>query len=146
MNTVYRAFYSIAFIVGCVVPMAVNADIAIIVNEENPTQQLTIQQVRNIFLGRVLEFPNGQAAIPVAQAEGSQDRRVFMRRLIQKSESQVKSYWARLMFSGNGSPPRELMDAEEVLNLVSLRPNLIGYMDASKVDDRGKIVFRLQTQ
>ncbi|NRB39177.1 MAG: hypothetical protein HRU20_12025 [Pseudomonadales bacterium] len=146
MRTAYRALCTLFFIVMGLLPGVVNADLVIVVNEKNSTQELTMQQVRNIFLGRVLEFPNGQAAIPVIQPEGSQDRRTFMRRLIHKSESQVNAYWARLMFSGNGSPPRELRDAEEMLNMVSLRPNMIGYMHASKVDHRGKIVFRLQTK
>ena len=61
--------------------------------------------------------------------------------LIDKTNAQVKSYWAKLIFTGKGTPPKEVANSDEVKKLVSTNPNTIGYIDKSHLDTSVKVIY-----
>jgi len=61
---------------------------------------------------------------------------------VKKTQSQYTAYWAKLMFTGKGIPPKEIESEKELVMLVSKNPNLIGYVDASAVTDDVRVVAR----
>ena len=127
---------------------AVRAEIVVVVNSANPATVLTRKQVIDIYTGRQLNFPDGNAALPIDQALGSGIREEFYQALVNKSAAEVNAYWARLLFSGVASPPRALPTTDAVLKAVSENSSVITYMDSTEVVEpiekgRVKIVFRL---
>lgn len=108
------------------------ADTVIIVNPKQTTK-LTTSDVRNIFLGNKKSFPDGSTAIPVTLKDGK-SRDQFMAEVLGKTEGQYKALWSRLMFTGTGQPPREIDNEDEVKRVVALNPNIIGFIDSSKLD------------
>lgn len=95
-----------------------------------------------IFLGKTSDFPSGDQAIPVDQDEGSATRDAFNNSVLGKNSSQLKAYWSRLIFTGKGTPPKEVGDDAAVKSLVAANPNMIGYIDSSAVDDSVKVVHK----
>ena len=55
----------------------------------------------------------------------------------------MKAYWAKQMFSGNGSPPRELASSADVKRAVAADPTAIGYVEKGAVDSSVKSVLTL---
>lgn len=108
------------------------ADPAVIVNPKM-TARITTSDVRNIFLGNTQSFPDGSIAIPVALKNGKV-RADFFAQTLGKTETQYKAIWSRLMFTGTGQPPRELDTEDEIKKLISLNPNIIGFIDTTKLD------------
>ena len=51
--------------------------------------------------------------------------------------------WARITFTGKGTPPKELKSDAEVKAFVAANPRAIGYVDASAVDSSVKAVLKL---
>jgi hypothetical protein len=47
------------------------ADVVPVVSAKSQVQELSKNQVIDIFLGRANRFPNGEPAVPIDQAEGS---------------------------------------------------------------------------
>jgi ABC-type phosphate transport system substrate-binding protein len=131
-------FHRIASVVlaalAVIVPTACFADLVVIVNPRNTATKLTQQQVALIFLGRSGSFPTGGAATPLDIREGSALRDEFYAKVAEKNAGQVKAYWAKLIFSGNGSPPRELPSAADVRRAVASDPTAIGYIDRANLD------------
>lgn len=115
-------------------------DYVVIVHPEN-TSKLDNSVVERIFLGKQKTFPDGSEAIPLDAAKGSELYSSFLSSFISKSESQLNSYWSMLIFSGKGAPPRTVDDEEEVVNLVSKNPNLIGYISKNSVTDKVKVAL-----
>ncbi len=144
MKNTYNMLSTVILVAALCSPAIVTADVAVVVNAANSTGSLSLKQVGNIFLGKTLAFPDGEKVVPMDQAVGNPDRDIFISKVLNKSEAQFKAYWARLVFTGGGSPPKEVFDADEVLDLVSKNPNLIGYVDASAVDNRVKVVLTVQ--
>lgn len=115
------------------------AEVAIIVNPAN-NSTFSDDEISRIFLDKLKTFPNGEKAVPVNLKFGSSIRNEFEDKLLNKSSSQVKAYWSKLVFSGKGKPPAELVSDKDVIALVSSDSNVIAYIDAANVDDSVKVI------
>jgi ABC-type phosphate transport system substrate-binding protein len=117
------------------------AEVVVVVDANSGIDQLTQDQVINIYLGRHRKLPSGIAALPVDQPASENLRAEFYRKLVDKDLSEINAYWARLHFSGKTSPPIQAAIPGEVLKHVIDKPGGIGYIDRSKVDARVRIVL-----
>ena len=120
--------------------MQVQAETVIIANVQNANLSLSSEQVLKIFMGKVTSLPNGVTVKPIDQPDGSV-RDAFYLTLTGKSSAQIKTYWSRQMFTGQGQPPTEAISAADVVNQVSKNPNLIGYVDKVLIRDKPVIVL-----
>ncbi|AQS40006.1 hypothetical protein Sps_04926 [Shewanella psychrophila] len=115
------------------------AGIAVIVHPDN-ADALDKKSISNLYLGKTKRFPGGAQAVPVNLEVGQASRGDFDSNVLGKSSSQLKSYWSKKVFTGKGTPPKELANDDEVMKLVSSNPNIIGYIDSSNVNDSVKVV------
>ncbi len=115
------------------------AEVAVIVNPANDSS-LQADDIAKLYLGKSKKFSNGQSAIALDRGEGTELRVKFLESTVGKDESQMKSYWSRLIFTGKGIPPKVVETDAEVKDLVSRNPDTIGYIDAGAVDDTVKVV------
>jgi ABC-type phosphate transport system substrate-binding protein len=120
------------------------ASIVVIVNPASGVDQLTRNEVIDIFLGRYRKLPSGRAALPIDVAESSSERARFYQLLVKKSPADMSSYWARLVFSGQTSPPFQVLDAKTAIELVEGNPNAIAYVDRASVSAGVKVVLEIK--
>lgn len=135
-NNVMRALFFFLSISGTTLACA---DIAIIVNPNN-TDVIEEKDINRLFLAKVRTFPSGKKATPIDQIEGTNARRDFLNNFLGKSEDQLRSYWARLIFTGRVIPPKTADNDEAVKQLVAQHPELIGYISSSSVDDSVRVI------
>ena len=119
-----------------------NAETAVIVSSSNANASVNTASISKIFLGKSKSFPDGSQATPIDHNDGTPTREAFNDKVLGKSASQLKSYWSRLIFTGKGTPPKQYASDAEVKAAVSSDPSLIGYIDASAVDDTVKVVHK----
>ncbi|MEI6706375.1 MAG: hypothetical protein WCK96_04465 [Methylococcales bacterium] len=119
---------------------ATQAEIVVIGNLKNNLQSLNSIQVENIFMGRSRSLPNGRVALPVDQ---STLRSEFYQKLVSRPVEQINAYWARIMFTGQVSPPTLLTDDNAVLTIVNENRDAIGYIDRKNLDNRVRILLIL---
>jgi hypothetical protein len=124
-----------------VLPVCARADVAIVVNPSSPLSSITVGEVADLFLAKADRSSMGLKLIPIDQMEGGSARRDFYDRVVRKSQSQLNSYWSRLIFTGKARPPFAVADDAEVLELVAMNPSMLGYVDAAAVNDRVKVVL-----
>lgn len=122
---------------------AAEADLAVVVNVENPTDSITVEELVNVFLGRSRQLAGGTKVIPIDQVEGESARIEFYDKVVKKSPAQLNSYWSRLIFAGKGRPPYAVLDDQEVIEFVSANPSMIGYVDLTAVDDSVKVILTI---
>lgn len=108
----------------------------------HPTNAADINQamVKKLFTGKAKSFPGGERAIPIAQAEGSDVTIEFNKKVVKKSDSQLKAYWSKLVFTGKGTPPKTVSNNQEVIDLISKNPNMIGIVIQGSGGDNVKVV------
>ena len=112
------------------------AEVAVIVNSaaaKTPSQS----DVANIFLGKDKSMKG------VDQAGWNPVKEAFYAGVTSKNESQLKSYWSGLIFTGKGQPLPTVADDAAVVAKVGAEADAIGYVDAAAVTDKVKVLFKL---
>jgi ABC-type phosphate transport system substrate-binding protein len=118
-----------------------SAGVAVIVNSKVTIDALTPEQASMLFLGKIDELPNGTKMVPIDQDKDSSVRSEFHNKVTKKNQNQLNAYWSRKVFTGKGTPPKEVMDDEEVVDLVKNNPNLIGYINSSEIPSGVKVLI-----
>jgi len=123
--------------------LAAAEDMVVIVNPGSHIRSLTRDQVIDIFMGRFRQLPTGATALPIDAGDPT-ERQTFYERLVHKNLAEIGSYWARLVFSGQATPPFRAPDTRAALTLVATNPDAIGYCYRSAVTGRVKVVLDLK--
>lgn len=132
---------SLTFIFLCLMALPARADLVLVANYKSGVDQLSRNEVVNIYLGRYRMLASGLTAEPLDQPYESEMRELFYKQLVDKSLSQISAYWSRLVFSGKIHPPRVVNNPAEALAEVAKYPGVLAYVDRSQVDHRVRIVF-----
>ena len=98
------------------------------------------KEIENIYLGKSRTFPSGAAVLPLNLDNSVPAREAFDSKVLNKTSTQIKSYWAQKVFTGKGTPPKEVGSVAEMLELVAANPSIIGYVDSSDATDAVKII------
>ncbi len=107
------------------VPVIATAELVVIANANNKLKFIEPSSLQDIYMGRKRAFEDGSMALPIDQAKLRTD---FYLKLTNRPIEQINAYWARIMFSGEASPPRILPDDESVINTIKENPGAIGYI------------------
>ena len=119
-----------------------SAEVAVIVSSNNSNSNISAADISKVFLGKSKSFPDGTQAIAIDQNDNSAARNEFNDKVLGKSSSQLKSYWSRLIFTGKGTPPKQVANDAAIKAAVAGNPAMIGYIDASAVDGTVKVVAK----
>ncbi len=131
-------------LLGLLWACASRAEIVVIVSANSPIATLSPAEVSDIFLCKSATFPGGSLVVPIDQAEGSPIRLEFYSKTTGKTPELLKAYWSKMIFTGQGEPPREIADSEKIKKLVANNPHYIGYIDKSAVDSSVKMVLSIR--
>jgi hypothetical protein len=130
----------------CAPAASAATDLVVITNPASGVDHMSRDEVTAIFMGRTRKLPSGITALPIDQIANSHEKARFYSDLINKEVSEINSYWARLIFSGQGSPPRQADNSAEVLDIVGTNKGAIGYVPRKAADKRVKIVLDLSLE
>lgn len=133
MKTSIR-FLSGAALLGMV--SLAQAEVAVIVNPGAPKAP-SQSDVANIFLGKDKSMKG------VDQAGWTPAKEAFYAGVTSKNESQLKSYWSGLIFTGKGQPLPSVADDAAMVAKVAGEADAIGYVDSAAVNDSVKVLFTL---
>lgn len=118
-------------------------DLVVIVNPASGVERMSRDEVTAIFMGRSKKLPSGVTALPIDQVASSRDKARFYAELINKELAEINSYWARLIFSGQASPPRQADNVAEVIEIVSSNKGAIGYVPRSAATKQVRVALDL---
>lgn len=120
---------------------SVLAEVVVIVNPSGP-DELTKNQVKKLFLGKVTKLPNGNSVKVYELAKESRLHKDFHASVTDRTPAQVNAYWSKYVFTGLGKAPKIVSSAQLLRRKIAQNKNAIGYLDISDVDDSVKIVYR----
>ncbi len=132
----------VALTLACLfTPFAAQGDVVVVANPGSSLSSLTKEQVADVFTGKATNLPGVGSVQLIDQPESSPLRDHFYSKVVGKSPSQVRSAWAKLSFTGKGTPPKEGANADEIKKQVAGNKNMLGYIDKAAVDASVKVVF-----
>jgi hypothetical protein len=133
LSALSMLFYSLA---SCAA-----SDFVVIANMNSGVDKMSKNEVINVYMGRNRKLASGITALPLDLENPITEKANFYSVMVNKELSEISSYWARLVFSGQGSPPIQMMSQDEAIDMVINRKGAIAYVDRKKIDKRVKVVF-----
>lgn len=137
-NLLIRALITLLFAAVC----SYGEEIAVIVAKDASIDALSKREAARIFLAKTNRLPDGRRATTVEPSD-LEAKKLFYHEVAGKSEVQLRSYWAKLLFTGRGRPPRQEDDAAKILAFVNENPGAIAYLPARQLDGSVKVLLRV---
>jgi len=107
-------------------------DVIIVTNKAVPTNRVTTAEIRDLFTGASTRLSDGTRVTPVV-LKGGPAHEVFLKNYMGRNAEEFRTLWRKLVFTGQGSMPREFSSEAAMLQYVAVTPGAIGY--ASRVTD-----------
>jgi ABC-type phosphate transport system substrate-binding protein len=134
-NHIKKAARGALILMACLAASARAEEIVVIVNPASAP--LSKEQIADIYLAR------SSAWTPIDQTAGSSIYTEFYKKATGRDVAQVKAIWSKILFTGRGVPPKQLLDSAAVKKAVAANPKAVGYIEKSAVDDSVKVVMPL---
>ena len=132
-----RAWVVLALL-GLSVPRTAYSQIAVVVNPSNSIEELSLDNLRRLFLGQAKTFPTGAHARLGAHASSAP---TFDRTALGLQPEIVRSRWMAMIFRGEAtSIPTELASPDDVKKFVRDHSDAIAFLPLSNVDGSVKIL------
>jgi ABC-type phosphate transport system substrate-binding protein len=122
-------------------PLVSLAEVVVVTGADNALTTLNRNQVRDLFLGKVVSLPNGSNSSPVDQPDSSPLREEFYMKVANMTAAQARAHWAKLYFTGRGVPPLRARSGADVKKLLNSISGAIGYLDRASLDSSVKVLF-----
>ena len=115
--------------------------LAIIVNQSNPVDELSLAELRAVFLGERSHWPNGRRITLVMMEQGQPEREAILRNVCRLSESDFRRRILQGLFTGEVLvSPKTLATPVGVRKFVFNVPGAIGYLRPEDVDASVKVI------
>ncbi|PYT78888.1 MAG: hypothetical protein DMG40_18405 [Acidobacteria bacterium] len=115
--------------------------LAIVVNQANAVDSLSMADLRRIFLGERGHWPNGRRITLVMLDPGWPERAVVLSDIYHMDETEFKNHFLHGLFTGEVFvSPKTLSTPEGVRKFIFNVPGAIGYLRASDVDKSVKVI------
>ncbi len=114
-----------------------NAQIVVVTNKDSQIDTISKELVQYIYLAKVDKI-DGVRVVPVL-SDDEKLHNQFCNTVLNKSESQYNSYWARLVFTGRKSISKRLDWHDVVKKLQEV--NTIAYINKENLTDEWKIIY-----
>ncbi len=118
-----------------------NNCLAFVVNRSNPLDNVSLAELRKIFLAERNHWPDGHRITIVMQDPGQPERKAVLKQIYRMNENDFSRYFLHKAFTGEvPSSPKTLASSTGVRKFVFNVPGAIGYVRASEVDATVKAI------
>jgi len=114
---------------------------AIVVHKDTEIDNLSLSELRNIFLANQQFWPDRTRIILLVRAPKSEERDFVLNTIYQMDEAQFRQYWIAKMFRAEvPRGPKIVFSTDMMLELVIAIPGSISFINADEVTDDVKVV------
>jgi ABC-type phosphate transport system substrate-binding protein len=147
--TSHWKFVSRAFVLSCLClallqPLAAqrhDVDVAVVVHPDTPISNLSLAEVRKVFLGDRQYWSTNVPVVLIIRAPVARERDVVLKIIYQMSESQFKQYWiAKIFRAESASAPKVVYSNDMANQLVTAIPGSIAFIDSKDVKPGSKVL------
>lgn len=115
------------------------AGTVIICNPGIQETEISQAELQNIFLGKTNKWKDN-SKINIVVLKDPDQHTSFLESYIHRTDSQWKSHWKKLVFTGKGMKPEEFADTETYLKYIATTPGAVGYISTGLSNDSVKIL------
>ena len=119
---------------------ATEDSLAIVLNPSNTVENLSLVELRKIFMGEINHWPSGRRITVVMLEPGKLERQAVLTQIYRMNDKDFEIYFLHGMFTAEHAAPRILATSTEVLKFVFNVPGAIGYLRTAEADESVKVV------
>lgn len=127
-------------ILGSLTFIAKADPLEVIVNPDVPQESLSKNALRGIFGMRLRTWQDGTLIRVFVLNDQSPVHVRFAKKTLNIYPHQLRRAWDRLVYSGTGQAPIEVLSAKEMRGKVASTPGAIGYLPKEMINDNVKVV------
>lgn len=118
-----------------------DSDVAVVVNADTPVTDLSLSEVRKVFLGERQYWNSKLPVVLLIRAPVARERDVVLRVIYQMTEAQFKQFWVAKIFRAEVTAPPKIVYSNDLqYELVSAIPGAIAFVDSRSVRPGVKVV------
>ncbi len=115
--------------------------IAIVVHKDTDVENLSLAELRNIFLANQQFWSNRKRIVLLVRAPKSEERDFVLNTIYQMDEAQFRQYWIAKMFRAEvPRGPKIVFSTNMMLELVIAIPGSISFVSADEVTDDVRVI------
>jgi ABC-type phosphate transport system substrate-binding protein len=139
---VLRGFVlAIATVASAAGAVQAQTPVAIVVHPNTPVENLSLTQLRNVFLGEQQFWGDNSRITLLVRAPASAEREFVLKRIYRMNEGQFRQYWIAKLFRAEvASGPKIVYSSEMALELVTAIPGAITFLPANAIVSGAKVV------
>jgi hypothetical protein len=116
-------------------------DVAVVVHPDTPINDLSLADVRKVFLGDRQYWTSNLPVVLLIRAPIARERNVVLKIIYQMTEAQFKQYWIAKIFRAElASAPKVVYSNDMANDLVTAVPGAIAFIDAREVRSGAKVL------
>ena len=118
-----------------------SSPIAIVVHKDTDVEDLSLAELRNIFLANQQFWPNRKRIVLLVRAPKSEERDFVLNSIYQMDEAQFQKYWIAKMFRAEvPRGPKIVFSTDMMLELVIAIPGSISFVSAEEVTEDVRVI------
>jgi hypothetical protein len=118
-----------------------DVDIALVAHPDTPVSDLSLAEVRKVFLGERQYWSPHVPVVLLIRAPVARERNVVLKIIYQMSETQFKQYWIAKIFRAESAAVPKVVYSNDVANeLVTAIPGAIAFVEARDVRPGTKVI------
>ncbi len=108
---------------------AASDPIVVIVNVANPVENLSMSDLKKLFMADRSKWETGKTVAPVMIGAGAPERKAFLKIVCGMNDAEFNKYFMQAAFTGkSATPPREVSSTQAVKSVVAGSPGAIGFV------------------
>ena len=117
------------------------SDIAVVVNPDTPIAELSLADVRAVFLGDRQYWTAKMPVVLLIRAPAARERDVVLKIIYEMTDTQFKRYWiAKIFRAESATAPKTVYSSGMTHELVTAIPGAIAFMESREVRPPLKVV------
>ena len=127
--------------IGTVQSQDDGGSVAIVVHPDVDIDEISMDQLRQIFLAEQQYWPDKSRIILLVRAPATYERTVVLERIYQMNEDEFRRYWIAKIFRAEvPSGPKVVLSTNMARDLVSVIPGAITFMLSADVGPEFKLI------
>ena len=133
----------IVYIILIVCEIVVAKELVVIANKDFPDKNLSIEEIRTIFLDKK-RFVNDKKLLVMNYEANHSLRKCFEKSILKKSKRSLERYWRKAYYQGK-RPPKIIKSKEMLFSYLDNVSPSIGYSETKDtVDKNVTILYRIK--
>jgi len=139
---VLMLFFKLFIFSLCYINIYANS-LAVIVSKDSSINSITKKELSKIFLAKTKKLPNGEKSITI-ESTNKEYQTKFYKNISNKNEKQLKKYWAKMIFTGRGQPPKKMSSINELILFIQNNKNAISYIPVKYKSSNIKTIMEIE--